>query len=37
MACGAWLVICSVSCWRTGSQSATQPQVSIEATWIRGM
>ena len=37
IACGAWLVMWSVSCWRIGSQSATQPQVSIEATWIRGM
>ncbi len=37
MACGAWLVMCSVSWPRTASQSATQPHVSIEATWMRGM
>ncbi len=34
---GAWLVMCRVSWPRTASQSAMQPQVSIEATWIRGM
>ena len=37
MACGAWLVMWSVSWPRTAFQSATQPHVSIDATWMRGM
>ena len=37
MACGAWVVIQTVSLPLTVSKSATQPQVSIEATWMRGM
>ena len=37
MACGAWVVIQTVSLPSTLSKLATQPHVSIEATWIRGM
>ncbi len=37
IACGAWVVIWTSRCWRTGFQSATMPHVSIDATWIRGM
>ena len=37
MACGACVVIHSVSLPSTLSKLATQPQVSIEATWMRGM
>ena len=36
IACGACVVIQTVSCPLTESNSATQPQVSIEATWMRG-
>ena len=37
MACGACVVIQTVSLPLTLSKLATQPQVSIEATWMRGM
>ena len=37
MACGACVVIQTVSLPLTASTEATQPQVSIEATWMRGM
>ncbi len=37
MACGAWLVMCTVIVPLTESQSATMPQVSMLATWMRGM
>ncbi len=37
IACGAWVVIQMVSLPETASKLATQPQVSIEATWMRGM
>ena len=37
MACGAWVVIQTVSLPWALSNEATQPQVSMEATWMRGM
>ena len=36
IACGAWVVIQTVSFPVTLSNWATHPHVSIEATWIRG-
>ena len=35
-ACGACVVMYTVSLPSALSKSATQPQVSIEATWMRG-
>ena len=37
IACGAWVVIHTVSLPLTRSKLATQPHVSIDATWMRGM
>ena len=37
IACGAWVVIHTVSWPEILSNWATQPHVSIEATWMRGM
>ncbi len=37
IAWGAWVVIQTVSLSWTLSKWATQPQVSIEATWMRGI
>ena len=37
IACGACVVMYTVSLPLTRLKSATQPQVSIEATWMRGM
>ena len=37
MACGAWVVIHTVNWPETRSNWATQPQVSMEETWMRGI